>query len=107
MSAIPTCCSTGTRSTEIKRKIRDYKWAADLFERVKAMADEMLTKGTRNEREAALCYVLTGEKRYADSVRRLLLDYARDFQTQRPKLDLALQPEWGAWECVGRPCLGL
>ena len=34
-------------------------------------------------------------------MRRLLLDYARDFQTQRPKLDLKLQPEWGAWESWG------
>ncbi len=72
-----------------------------MFARVKAMADEMITKGARNQREAALCYALTGEKRYADSVRRLLLDYARDFQTQRPKLDLKLQPEWGAWESWG------
>jgi hypothetical protein len=85
----------------IKGKIRAQRWAADLFERVKAMADEMVAKGTRNEREAALCYALTGEKRYADSVRRLLLDYARDFQTQRPKSDLKLQPEWGAWEPWG------
>jgi hypothetical protein len=85
----------------VNRKIRDHKWAADLFERVKAMAEEMLSKGTRNQRETALCYALTGEKRYADSVRRLLLDYARDFQTQRPKLDLKLQPEWGAWEPWG------
>jgi hypothetical protein len=86
---------------EIKGKIRAQRWAADLFQQVKAMAEEMLTKGTRNERETALCYALTGEKRYADAVRRLLLEYAREFETQRPKLDLTLQPEWGAWEAWG------
>jgi hypothetical protein len=86
---------------EVKGKIRAQPWAAALFQRVKAMADEMLTKGTRNEREAALCYALTGDKRYADCVRRLLLDYAGDFERQRPKLDLKLQPEWGAWESWG------
>ncbi len=86
---------------QIKGKIRAQQWAADLFQQVKAMADEMITKGTRNEREAALCYALTGEQRYADSARRLLLDYAREFETQRPKLDVRLQPEWGAWEAWG------
>ena len=86
---------------QIKNKIRVQPWAADLFQRVKAMADEMLTKGARNQREAALCYALTGEKRYADSVRQLLLQYAREFAGQQPKLDLKLQPEWGAWEVWG------
>ena len=86
---------------QINGKIHDHKWAADLFQRVKAMADDMIAKGTRNERETALCYALTGERRYADSVRRLLLDYARDFERQRPKLDLKLQPEWGAWDTWG------
>jgi len=85
----------------IKGKIRAQPWAAELFGQVKALAEEMLTKGTHNERETALCYALTGEKRYADAVRRLLLDYAREFETQRPKLDLTLQPEWGAWEAWG------
>jgi hypothetical protein len=86
---------------QIKGKIRSQPWAAGLFEQVQAMADEMLTKGTRNEREAALCYVLTGDQRYADAVRRLLLQYAREFETQRSKLNLKLQPEWGAWEAWG------
>ena len=86
---------------EIKNKIRVQPWAAGLFQRVKTMADDMVTKGARNQREAALCYVLTGGKRYADSVRNLLLQYAREFESQRPKLDLKLQPEWGAWEAWG------
>jgi len=86
---------------QLKGKIRAQPWAADLFERVKAMAEEMVTKGARNEREVALCYALTGEKRYADAVRRLLLQHAREFETQRPKVDLKLQPEWGAWEPWG------
>ena len=87
----------------IKRKIAAHKWAADLFEREKAMADEMVTKGARCERETAICYALTGQRRYADSVRHLLLQYAKEFQTQRPKVDLKIQPEylafqpWGAW----------
>ena len=56
---------------QIKGKIRAQPWAANLFRQVKGMADEMLTKGTRNEREAALCYVLPGDRRYADTVRHL------------------------------------
>jgi hypothetical protein len=82
---------------QIKGKIRAQPWAADLFERVKAMADEMITKGTRNERETALCYALTGDKRYANAVRRLLLDDARSFQAAINTVDLKVQPEYEAW----------
>lgn len=86
---------------QIKDKIRAQRWAADLFERVKAMAEEMVTKGARNEREAALCYVLTGDKKYADSVRHLLVQYAKEYEAQRPKVDFKVQPEWGSWEPRG------
>jgi hypothetical protein len=87
---------------QIKGKIRAQRWAADLFERVRAMAEELVTRGAQNEREAALCYALTGEKRYADAVRHSLLQSARDFERERPNVDMKLQPEWGAWNpwCV-------
>ena len=82
---------------QTKRKIHDHKWAAELFERVKSMADEMLTKGARNPREAALCYVLTGDKRYADVTRRLLVQLAKEFQEGIKKVDLKVNLEWGTF----------
>jgi len=57
----------------------------------------MVTKGARHERETALCYVLTGDRRYADAVRRLLLDYAREFQANVKKIDLKVHPEFDSW----------
>jgi hypothetical protein len=85
----------------INVKIRTQPWAAELFRQVKGMADDMLTKGARNERETAICYALTGERRYADAVRRLLLDYAREFAAALPKVDLKAQLEWGRWDAFG------
>ena len=49
----------------------------------------------------ALCYVLTGDQRYATATRRLLLDMARSEQAAMKKLDLKLQPEYGAWSPWG------
>ena len=77
---------------EVKAKIRQHPWAARLFERVKEMA-----KDGRNVREVALAYALSGEKAYADLARRELLGAARSMMTTYEKLDLKLQPEFGAW----------
>jgi len=77
---------------EVKAKIRQHPWAARLFERVKEMA-----KDGRNIREIALAYVLTGQKAYADRARRELLGTARSMMATYEKLDLKLQPEFGAW----------
>jgi len=77
---------------EVKAKVRQHPWAARLLDRVKEMA-----KDGRNVREAALAYVLTGEKPYADQARRELLGTARSMMATYEKLDLKLQPEFGAW----------
>ena len=77
---------------EVKAKIRQHPWAARLLERVKEMA-----KDGRNVREGALAYVLTGERPYADRARRGLLGTARSMMSTYEKLDLKLQPEFGAW----------
>jgi hypothetical protein len=86
---------------QIKEKIRTQDWAAKLFDRVKAMAEEAITEGARHPRETALCYALTDETRYSDAVRRFLLDQARYGRANLEKLNLKLQPEWGAWEAWG------
>jgi hypothetical protein len=77
---------------EVKAKIRQHPWAARLLERTREMAKE-----GRNVREAALAYVLTGERGYADRARRELLGTARSMMPTYEKLDLKLQPEFGAW----------
>jgi hypothetical protein len=97
----PNLLLNGEEIEQIKRKIRTQDWAAKLFDQVKGLAEASVTKGARNPRETALSYALTGEKRYADAVRRLLLDQARGAQQEVKKLDLKLQPERGAWDTWG------
>ncbi len=82
---------------QIKDKIRTQKWAADLFERVKAMADDMVAEGARHERETALCYTLTGDPRYGEAAHRFLLEQARYFHASLKEVDLKVNPEWSAW----------
>jgi hypothetical protein len=78
---------------QVKAKVRQHEWAARLLDRVKELA-----KNTgQNIRETALAYALTGERAYADQVRRQLTDQARNGITEYEKLDLKLQPEHGAW----------
>jgi hypothetical protein len=97
----PNLLLNGEEIEQIKRKIRTQDWAAKLFDRVQGLAEAHVTKGARHPRETALSYALTGEKRYADAVRRLLLDQARAAQQEVRKLDLKLQPERGAWDTWG------
>jgi hypothetical protein len=80
----------------VKKKIKDRAWAARLFERVKALADDH-GRTTHNPREAALVYALTGELGYADAVRQALLGHARRLLPQYAALDVKLQPDYGAW----------
>jgi len=76
---------------QLKEKIRDCQWATRLFEKTKAMAE----KGS--VRETAICYVVTGEKQYGDSVRQRLVGQAQYFLPRYEELDLKNQPEYGAW----------
>ncbi len=76
---------------QLKAKIRDCEWASRLFEKVKIMAE----KGS--VREMAICYAITGEKRYSDSARQRLVGNAQYFLPRYEQLDLKNQPEYGAW----------
>src|SRR5262249_24535469 len=81
---------------QIKEKIRKYDWAAQLFARVKALADDRGRTGN-NPREAALMYALTGEKSYADDVRRSLVRQSERLLIEYAKLNLQQNPDFGAW----------
>ena len=82
---------------EIKEKIRKEPWAARLLEAVVEKARDP----ARNVREAALAYVLTGERAHADRVREQLGNDARYSLDRYQKLDLKLEPEYGAWSPWG------
>src|SRR5690242_17770359 len=66
---------------QVKAKIKRYAWAAKLFDQVKALADDR-SRTNRNPREAALVYVLTGERRYAQDVRQNLIGNGRHLLTK-------------------------
>src|SRR3954447_1965235 len=76
---------------QVRKKIKEHEWAARLFERVKALADERGRTG-RNPREAALVYALTGEARYARDVRQALVGFARGQLPKYDKLDVRANP---------------
>ena len=76
---------------QIREKVQDCEWAARLFQKAKAMAE----KGS--VRETAICYVVTGEKHYGDSVRQRLVGHAQYSLPRYEELDLKNQPEYGAW----------
>jgi hypothetical protein len=80
----------------IKSKIARNDWAARLFEQTKALAAQ------GNQLEAALCYALTGEKSYGDSVRRTLVSSARGWSDGVRQTDIKLKPEAFAWDSWGR-----
>ena len=81
---------------QVKQKIKDHDWAARLFERVRALADDAGRTG-RNPREAALVHVLTGERRYAQAVRQAVVGHARSQLPKYQTLDLRANPDFGAW----------
>ena len=82
---------------EIRQKIQRYEWAAALFRRVQALADEPNVYPERNLRETALAYAITGQRAYGEKVRQLLVHQARAMLPEYEKLQLRLQPEFGAW----------
>jgi hypothetical protein len=81
---------------EIKVKIREQAWAARLLGRVKAKAEK-----DGAVVETALAYALTGEAKYASSVRSRLVGEARDQTPRYEKLDVKAEPEWGRWNWWG------
>jgi hypothetical protein len=81
---------------QVKAKIKDHAWAAGLLDRVRELADDQRHSG-RNPREAALVYALTGEDRYGQRARRTLLGGARVELDRYEKLDIAKDPDFGAW----------
>ena len=82
---------------QIKLRIAQQPWAAVLFQQAKDMAD----KGDMFQ--AALCFALTGEKRYGDFARGKVLENTRYHLIQYQKEDVRLQPDryqlgpWGLW----------
>ncbi|GBD35127.1 hypothetical protein HRbin36_00231 [bacterium HR36] len=82
---------------EIRQKIEQQGWAAALFARVKALADEPGVHPERNLRETALVYAITLQKSYGEKVRQHLVHLARASLPEYEKVNLPLQPEFGAW----------
>jgi hypothetical protein len=82
---------------EVRRKIQTQPWAAALLEKLKAAVDGL--EGGKHDaaRNAALVYVLTGEKPYADRARKKLLHEAQYNLPRIEKVDLKIDPELGAW----------
>jgi hypothetical protein len=81
---------------QIKVKVREHAWAARLLDRVRAKAEQ-----DGAVLETALAYALTGEARYARSVRDRLKNEARDQMPHYEKLDVKAEPEWGRWSWWG------
>ena len=81
---------------QIKLKVREHAWAARLLDRVRAKAEQ---DGAAVE--TALAYALTGEARYARSVRDRLVSEARDQMPRYEKLDVKAEREWGRWSWWG------
>jgi hypothetical protein len=82
---------------QVKQKIKQYPWAAALWARVKALADQPGVHPEGNLREAALAYVLSGQPSYGEKVREHLVHQARSGLAEYAKVNLRLQPEYGAW----------
>jgi hypothetical protein len=81
---------------QVRAKVKQHAWVARLFERVRELADQP-GRTTRNPREAALVYALTGEPRYARAVREALLGNARNLLPKFEQLDIERNPDFGAW----------
>jgi hypothetical protein len=92
----PNLLLTSTEIEQVKVKVREYPWAARLLDKVKAKADN-----DGPALEAALAYALTGEAKYAQSVRQRLLRDAREQMPHYEKIDVNAEPEWGRWTFWG------
>src|SRR2546422_541457 len=92
----PNLLLNPTEIDQIKLKVRDHPWAARLLDRVKAKAEK---DGAVTE--SAVAYALTGESRYARSVRDRLLGETREQMPHYEKIDITVEPEWGRWSWWG------
>src|SRR5262249_32186293 len=81
---------------QIKLKIKEHSWAAQLLDRVKDKAEK-----DGAALEAALAYALTGDPKYASIARDRLVSEAREQLPQYEKLDVRAEPEWGRWTWWG------
>ena len=83
----------------VKVKIAKNEWAARLLEKMKVNALEK-----RRIPDAALCWVLTGEQRFAEIAKHEELFSARVFLARVPeaKANIKIRPEEFAWEEWGR-----
>ncbi len=81
---------------QVRAKIQQHDWAKRLLNRVKELADDKGRVG-RTPREAALVYVLTGDKTSGEAVHRALISGARHELAQLEKNDLQFNPDYGAW----------
>ncbi len=75
----------------VKEEIRTQPWAAGLFEKLKAAVDGLDMDRHDGPRNAALLYVLTGEKQYADRVRTSLVNEARAYAPRFEKVNLKVE----------------
>jgi hypothetical protein len=81
---------------QIKLKIKEHAWAAQLLGRVKDKAEK-----DGAALEAALAYALTGDSKFASIARDRLASEAREQLPQYEKLDVRAEPEWGRWTWWG------
>ncbi len=86
---------------QVKRKIQTQPWAADLLEKLKAGSDGLVSGSGDASRNAALLYVLTGEKKYGDSARKRLISEAKYQLPRFEKADLKVEPEMGWFSAWG------
>jgi hypothetical protein len=81
---------------KVKFKIDNQVWAARLFDRVKELAQDS-RHTSRTPREAALIYALTGDERSGRAARQALLSMVRMVTPRYEQLDLAADPDFGAF----------
>ena len=92
----PNLLLNRTEIEEVKRKVQENPWAARLLDRVEAMAEK-----DDATLETALADVLTGDAKYAVSLRKRLLAQAREQMPHYAKIDVKAEPEWGRWTWWG------
>jgi hypothetical protein len=80
----------------VKLKVREHPWAAELLGRLRALADDD-NHTSREPRDAAVAYALTGERKYADAVRRALIGSVHGEKKRYENYDARLDPDAGSF----------
>ncbi len=103
MSAVhPNLLLNADELTGIRAKIDRYPWAAALFARATALADDAVAqRDLEGIREIALCYALTGEVKYGDAARTLLLARAREMMPWLATVETAEDRDNLVWTPMG------